>query len=676
MNAAHVMPLTPASKISTFHNHTEKQRNNVKKEISKAAREFIIIHDDRARTFLNTAQLALALKEATLMQTLYPASSMGYLRAADVFQAQGHHQEAVVVCEKGLAIVPPTDPGYTKLKAYRIQFMNASDKRIDFITQLFPDIVMTYIIPLLCGNVKWNHSTGCPYLYVSRRWRQLISDCNMLEYQITLHISFPKWDQFRELIQFAMHVKELIINDHSDMKVIYDNNIGVDEGRGYLSENSIKVAFERIGRTLTHLKLDYNRGDRSWLRLGYILATCPNLEWLVMSGVDIQGPSVLSSDYKKLTSLTLYDHDRDYIPLATFTNILCHLPSLKELNLNPMVEGDISPIISEYGKGVKNFCQGLCKRFKPQSKLMSYGRSVSFNEFPRCIHGLQRICIGPLQLPATLDDAIALLNAHCEMLVEVVLFGEGRWKSQPPERNPLHGLDHLTHIHVQPVNHVMSTLAVWILDRAPNIRTLSTISECVDDNDLFYAITRLEHVQVLWVAADLTNSGSLRALIVHHMWIGYRSKLDWLRLTFGGCYASTKHPFGWLHNLGILPRLRFLGISIIELPNYAIYRDVAITIANDCPNIESLDLVYNGFHLPEGALYPLKVHPNLKELAICNPEITNHDLYGLMTSFQTLKRLILRVQLKDLTIIEMLKKHIPHVEYLGHDGTHKYLLEE
>lgn len=217
IDSAYLLPITPSSHITTFYGHNKKSILDRTDQIQKAAQEYIPKRDERARSLLNAARFDLALKEAMLIQALAPTSSTGYLRAADVFQSQGQHYKAVVVCEKALEIVPPTDPSYAKLKTNRIQALNVSDKRIDFITQLFPGIVMTYIIPLLCENVKWNHSNGCPYLYVSRRWRQLISYCNMLEYQITLHEYFPSWDQFSELMQFAPHVKVLSINNDSDM---------------------------------------------------------------------------------------------------------------------------------------------------------------------------------------------------------------------------------------------------------------------------------------------------------------------------------------------------------------------------------------------------------------------------------------------------------------------------
>lgn len=291
------------------------------------------------------------------------------------------------------------------------------------------------------------------------------------------------------------------------------------------------------------------------------------------------------------------------------------------------------------------------------------------------IQGLHGLYIGYQELIATLDDVVALLNANCETLVEVTILGHGRWKSRRPDMNPLHALKHITYIHIQPFNEDMRMLATWILDRVPNIQILFTVSRCLSDIVLFDAIIRLEHIQVLCLTANINHTKWLRELLLHHIQLVHRSKIEWLQLTFHGYYESMEHPFPWLYILGHLPRLRLLGISLPEMRNHAIYRDLAITIANDCPTIESLDLVYNSARLPEGALVPLQLHPNIKELVICNPKVTNCDLYGL-TEFKTLKRLILRVQLEDRTIIQVLKKHIPRVEYLGHDGMPKSFFEE
>lgn len=214
LNTAHVMPLSPGSDITTFHGQDKNRISNLTKEIIEVAQELVATRDDCAKELSNTGQFELALKEAAIIQALEPASSVGYLRAADVYQAQGSPQEAVVVCKKGLEIVPPSDPGYTNLKTVHMHAMESSTKRIDFLTQLPADIVATYIIPLLLEKVRWDSSTGCSYLYVCQRWRQLMLECNLLEFQITFYKAYVTEKEVSELMKFAPHVKAIWMKDY------------------------------------------------------------------------------------------------------------------------------------------------------------------------------------------------------------------------------------------------------------------------------------------------------------------------------------------------------------------------------------------------------------------------------------------------------------------------------
>ncbi|CDH61003.1 predicted protein [Lichtheimia corymbifera JMRC:FSU:9682] len=608
------MPLSPSSHITTFHGEDKNRISNVTNEITEVAQGLVAMRDDCAKGLLNTGQFDLALKEAGIVQALEPASSVGYLRAAAICQAQGRPQEAVVVCKKGLEIVPPTDPGYTNLKTVYMHAMESSTKRIDFLTQLPADIVATYIIPLLLDRMF-----------------------------LPLRVSTL------ETADVGMQLAR--ISDHISQNIRYRK--GILEGRAFDSHGEITEAIQLVGPTLTFLNLDYRVADRSyWLELEFVLDTCPNLEQLGMAGVDIEGDPVLTSTYPKLTTLKLFHHNyQDPIPYATITNILCHLPSLEQFGLVPAAEGNIASIMAEY-----------CSRMKT----LAYGRSDIFTPSPlKAIHGLQKLAIGQTNMPCVLDYVVELLNAHCETLEELLIGGEGRWLSQhPPTMNPLHEFKHLATVEINPFDDDMNTLTVWILDRAPKIDKLSTFSICMDNRALLDATTRLNDINLLSVVAGFMECESLRDLVLHHVLLGHRSKLNWLRLGFSGHHDDI-HPLPWLHILGDLQQLRSLDIKFGEMDFDGSYYEVAKTLATECPQVEKMDLLYHGSGLPEGAIYPLRDHPNLKTLCICAVEITNRDLFSIL-SFPKLKHLVLRIPLED-SMVEMLKKHIPHVDYRGYD---------
>lgn len=425
------------------------------------------------------------------------------------------------------------------------------------------------------------------------------------------------------------------------------------EGRAFDSHGEIIEAIQLVGPTLTFLNLDYRVADRSdWLELEFVLDTCPNLEQLGMAGVDIEGDPVLTSTYPKLTTLKLFHHNyQDPIPYATITNILGHLPSLEHFGLVPAAEGNIASIMAEY-----------C----PRMKTLAYGRSDIFTPSPlKAIQGLQKIAIGQTNMPCILDYVVQLLNAHCETLQELLIGGEGRWLSQqPPTMNPLHEFKHLATVEINPFDDDTNTLTVWILDRAPRIDKLSTFSICMDNRALLDATTRLNDINLLSVVASFMECESLRDLVLHHVLLGHRSKLGWLRLGFSGHHDDI-HPLPWLHILGDLFQLRSLDIKFGEMDFDGSYYEVAKTLATECPQVEKMDLIYHGSGLPEGAIYPLCDHPNLKTLCICAAEISNRDLFSII-SFPKLKHLVLRTPLED-SMVEMLKKYIPHVDYRGYD---------
>lgn len=102
---------------------------------------------------------------------------------------------------------------------------------------------------------------------------------------------------------------------------------------------------------------------------------------------------------------------------------------------------------------------------------------------------------------------------------------------------------------------------------------------------LLDAITHLEDLKVLCVVAGFMECESRRELVLHHVLLSHRSKLNWLRLTFTG-YHDDIHPLPWLHLLGDLHQLRRLDINFGELQYDGSYYEVANTLAKECPNVE------------------------------------------------------------------------------------------
>ncbi|KAI7874675.1 hypothetical protein K492DRAFT_240717 [Lichtheimia hyalospora FSU 10163] len=93
-----------------------------------------------------------------------------------------------------------------------------SERRIDFISQLPVDIVLTTLIPMLADDLdNLDASIPCPYLHVSTAWRGLIIQClGGLQFSIDSEEEDDSDEKCSELVQFAQHTKALSIEYYEE----------------------------------------------------------------------------------------------------------------------------------------------------------------------------------------------------------------------------------------------------------------------------------------------------------------------------------------------------------------------------------------------------------------------------------------------------------------------------
>ncbi|CDS10644.1 hypothetical protein LRAMOSA11130 [Lichtheimia ramosa] len=125
--------------------------------------------DRRALTLTKCANYESALRDATVMQHLSSSSAVGYLRAASIYYEQGKQRHVIDICNQALRMVDTRDPGYGILLQVKIHAQQRDGKRIDFVSQLPVEIVMTTLIPMFMDkDDPLDASQPCPYLYVSK----------------------------------------------------------------------------------------------------------------------------------------------------------------------------------------------------------------------------------------------------------------------------------------------------------------------------------------------------------------------------------------------------------------------------------------------------------------------------------------------------------------------------
>lgn len=129
----------------------------------------------RSMALSKCANFDAALYDANAMQQLLPSSALGYLRAAEVYSAQGRQRCAVDICNKGLRMAETKDTHYAALQQAKEDAMHHGSKRVDFISQLPADIVETMLLPMFVDGGPLDEESSLDYLRVSDVWRDHIS---------------------------------------------------------------------------------------------------------------------------------------------------------------------------------------------------------------------------------------------------------------------------------------------------------------------------------------------------------------------------------------------------------------------------------------------------------------------------------------------------------------------
>ncbi|CDH61272.1 predicted protein [Lichtheimia corymbifera JMRC:FSU:9682] len=317
-------------------------------ELHQPVHSILSALDRRAIGLTKCTSFESALRDANLMQQLSPSSPLGYLRAAEVYSQQGRQSRVIDICNKGLCMVDPSDTHCATLQKLQTVAMERGNSRIDFISQLPIDIVITTLIPMIMENNKVKAFTPCPYLQVSNVWRDRIVQCfNGLRFEV------DEGDDRSQAVQFAQHTKSLHIYQTTDgnwlSDLIKDNGFSSLEDLqiyGYRGDDidELLSALKSVSSTLTRLEVDFY-GVYEFSTHELLLA-CPNLltfEIHQAPDLDFDIPATLPN----LTTLSIFEADEP-ITCDQIISICKRFPSLKDLSLYPCKDFSSALIISEY----------------------------------------------------------------------------------------------------------------------------------------------------------------------------------------------------------------------------------------------------------------------------------------------------------------------------------------
>ncbi|KAJ8657988.1 hypothetical protein O0I10_006259 [Lichtheimia ornata] len=303
----------------------------------------------RAIGLTKCADFDAALRDAKVMQQLSPFSALGYLCAAEIYSEQGKQLQVINVCNKGLSMTDTMDKQYDDLKRAKMDAEQHQSKRIDFVSQLPVDIVISTLIPIMMDDSAISLKKPNVYLHVSNTWRDRISQSfNGIRFE-TLS---EEGDNLSQVIELAPHIKELDVQQFTRGKWLCDLlrnhdfcSLGELHVGGITADCSdyLVSSLKSIGSTLTHVSIQQE--DGSMLSIGDILFNCPHLVSLgIIHPFAPNFSSLRMVKWPNLTRLSFSNTEKD-VGCDQIKAIGKRFPSLKVLSLYPCEEIQLTNVV-------------------------------------------------------------------------------------------------------------------------------------------------------------------------------------------------------------------------------------------------------------------------------------------------------------------------------------------
>ncbi|KAI7874295.1 hypothetical protein K492DRAFT_211655 [Lichtheimia hyalospora FSU 10163] len=323
--------------------------------------------DERALGLAKCANFDAALGDANVLQHMLPSSAVGYLRAAMIYSEQGKQRHVVDICNQGLENVDPTDPHYDSLQRTKADAEQRANKRIDFISQLPVDIVVTKLIPLLMQDTVVNAFERHPYMSISNQWRDRIMQCfGGLRVMVDQPYDRNR-DRYSQVAQLSQNTETMYIEWSSEgtwfSDLLCDNDFGSLRKLIIRDFSSNHIApfvssLKSIGNNLTCLTVIQEEGSK--LSLADIVPACPNLSLLSMEQpyhADLS--SLPMTPLHNMTALSIM-HATNAITCDQVVEIWKRCPALEELKLHPCTDIQSALMVSEYRPSVTRLELDIC----------------------------------------------------------------------------------------------------------------------------------------------------------------------------------------------------------------------------------------------------------------------------------------------------------------------------
>ncbi|KAJ8652717.1 hypothetical protein O0I10_011662 [Lichtheimia ornata] len=585
--------------VTAQHGNGSNRIATATETLQQTAQRFVEVLNERARLLANSAQFDTALRDAAAIRAIFPGSGLGYLCNGDIYGQQGHYDAAISIYDQGLEAVPVSDPCYQQLQQHRMTAVSSNNKRVDFISRLPLDIVVTNILPrvdhLYCSN------TPCEFLYISRAWQErILRQPNGLRFNFGYRWVRSLEKDHTQLIRFAPYVQSL-------QGGITDARLGDLFSRARFSNlkkldikcdpTTPRLPFihglRLIADSLTHLTIS----DCPGLQLRDILETCPNLVFLKATNVDAVMPLSSPSSYPNLKYLSLDRQVQRTLEHEDVMDVLKRLPSLRMMEISPMPDTTCLTILHKH-------CPYL-QFISFESWIPDYGL-LTANVDPNRKGVISAYFNGDRFYYQ--DDLIEFLYAQRNSL-EIFRFGgvheienafwelsdDGRVKPHSPSEHlkvdlsspfSFTRLKHLSFTDMFPYKNV--PMILWIVLNAPKLNAIE-IPNSHFKPEVAKALNKLKHIRKVEISHndvhDMDDNiidddyEGIHLFLEHHAALGDQSTLEHVIVQMDFVDASEQT---WL---SLLPQLRCL--KVLEIRGEGATGDC--TLAKNCtPIIERI----------------------------------------------------------------------------------------
>ncbi|KAJ8657595.1 hypothetical protein O0I10_006659 [Lichtheimia ornata] len=308
------------------------------------------------------ANFDAALHDANIMQQTLPSSALGYIRAATIYSEQGKQLQVINVCTKGLSLADKNDAHYDTLQHAKDVAMQRQNKRIDFISQLPVEIVVTRLIPLFMDDDLLDSGIPNAYIHVSNVWRDRIHECfGGLRFMVVVKED-RKEQKCSQLIQFAQHTKALVVTWYSQgtwlSDLLRENDFCMlrelrINGYANVHDTGILSSLSSINNTLTHLYITLNH-VRNILPTADIVSACPNLVTMrIANSFDADFSSLPMTTWPNMKTLSI-TQARKRISSDQVVAISKRFPSLERLTLSPCADGHSALVLPQYCSSIRD----------------------------------------------------------------------------------------------------------------------------------------------------------------------------------------------------------------------------------------------------------------------------------------------------------------------------------